>query len=320
MIDDTEIITTDEAILDSIGEGDESTSSTEESTTDSPTAADSTGTSDGASGEQGATDGTEDYQRTKTAAGPQDLVDRSGNVIATGGKERRFYETAQKEKTRADTATREVENLRGQLQAINDAGNIGTQYNLSPEEVTTGAQIIAAYKTDPVNTLKYMLTQAQASGHNIEELGNAGLDAGAVKQMLESALAPLLSEHQERIDTQDVNDRALEIYNEFSSNHPDAAVHENSLARLLTQEPSLSPEAAYYKLQNYYLSRGLDWTKSLEQLQSEVSNNPVPGDNTPQPPDGGVNVNNVTNTPQVADVNTSFDDIIRESMNAAGIT
>ena len=314
-----ELISTDEAILDSIGEGDDQQVTDEGTSSEDTGATTDTGEETStASGEQGTEDGDGKDTPRKTSGGPQDLVDAQGNVIATGGKERRFYETAQREKARADTATKEVSTLKAQIEAINNAGTLGTQYSLTPEEVTTGAQLIAAYKSNPVETIQYMLTQAQASGHNIDAIGGGGLDMQAVKQMLDTALQPLVAEQNERVDTQEANDRALEVYNEFSAKHPDAAVHENSLARLLQQEPTLSPEAAYFKLRSYYLERNLDWTKSLETLQAEQ--NAGPSANTQQAvPDGNVTDARVTDTAQVADVNTSTSDIIRQAMEDAGI-
>ena len=314
-----ELISTDEAILDSIGEGDDQQITDEGTSSEDTGATTDTGEeASTASGEQGTEDGDGKDTPGKTSGGPQDLVDAQGNVIATGGKERRFYETAQREKARADTATKEVSTLQAQIEAINNAGTLGTQYSLTPEEVTTGAQLIAAYKSNPVETIQYMLTQAQASGHNIDAIGGGGLDMQAVKQMLDTALQPLVAEQNERVDTQEANDRALEVYNEFSAKHPDAAVHENSLARLLQQENTLSPEAAYFKLRSYYLERNLDWTKSLETLQAEE--NAGPSANTQQAvPDGNVTDARVTDTAQVADVNTSTSDIIRQAMEDAGI-
>ena len=208
------------------------------------------------------------------------------------------------------------------MDAVNNAGTVGTQYGLSPDEVTTGAQLIAAYKNDPVEAIQYMLTQAQSNGYNVDGITSGGTDMQAVKQMLDNALAPILGEHQERADTQAANDRALEIYNEFNSKYPDSAVHEDSLTRLLQQDPNLSVEAAYFKLQSYYAQRGLDWTKSLTTLQTEqdAQQAPVSVNTQPQPPDGGsVPHANVTDTAQVADVSTSTDDIIRQAMSEAGI-
>lgn len=321
MADDDGLITTDEAILSSIGEGDEQTTDdgvTEESSGET---ADTTEEASTASSEQ-STDGSTNEQQQRPTSGPQDLVDGQGNVIAAGGKERRFYETAQREKQRADSVSRELTTLKSQMDAVNNAGTVGTQYGLSPDEVTTGAQLIAAYKNNPVEAIQYMLTQAQSNGYNVDGITSGGTDMQAVKQMLDNALAPILGEHQERADTQAANDRALEIYNEFNSKYPDSAVHEDSLTRLLQQDPNLSVEAAYFKLQSYYAQRGLDWTKSLTTLQTEqnAQRAPVSVNTQPQPPDGGsVPHANVTDTAQVADVSTSTDDIIRQAMSEAGI-
>lgn len=315
-----DLVSTDEAILDSIGEGDESTTDESVGEESTGTATDTTKAASPANSEQGAADSTGTERPTRTS-GPQDLVDRNGNVIAAGGKERRFYETAHREKNRADQATSKVAELTAQLEAINNAGTVGTQYDLSPEEVSTGAQLIAAWKKNPVETVQYMLTQAQSMGHNVDAIMGGGTDMGAVKQMLDSALAPLIGERQARQAQEEVYNRATEIYNEFSGRHPDAAVHEDSLARLLQNDPSLTPEAAYYKLQSWYAQTGLDWTKSLATLQQEAQAARPSVNTQPQPPEGGgVSPSNVTDTARVADVSTSTDDIIRQAMAEAGIT
>ena len=318
MAEEGVLVSTDEAILDSIGEGDEQATTPSDGEEDTGEATDSQEAAPAASGEQGA-DGSGTTEPQRQANGPQDLVGRDGKVIAAAGRERRFYETGLREKNRADQATAKATELATQLEAVNNAGTIGTQYNLSPDEVTTGAQLIAAYKNNPVETIQYMLTQAQSNGHNVDAIVSGGTDMSAVKSMLDNALAPLVADRQAQIDTQETNSRALEIYNQFSSQHPDAAIHEGSLARLLQQDPNLSPEAAYYKLQNYYLQKGWDWTKNLEQLQQEAQAGQSSVNTQPQPPDGGVALRNVTDTPRVADISTSTDDIIRQAMAEAGI-
>jgi hypothetical protein len=318
-MDEETLLTTDDAILDSIGEGDEQ--STSESSVEQVDGEDANTTEETstASSEQGV-EGSSNTEQQGKVSSPQDLVDAQGNVIATGGKERRFYETAQREKQRAEGLTRDVETLQAQLEAINNAGSVGSQYDLSPEEVTTGAQIIAAYKNNPVETIEYMLTQAQASGHNVDAIGqNGNMNLNAVKQMVDSAIQPLVAEQYEREENEAANDRAQEIYDNFNSQYPDSAVHEDSLARLLDQEPNLSPEAAYFKLRSYYMERNLDWTKSLEQLQSEQSSQQASVNTQQAVPDGNVIPNRVTDTAQVADANTSTDDIIRQAMSDAGI-
>jgi hypothetical protein len=96
-----EMLNTDEEILSSIGEGDEQTTTENTTEQDSGETANTKESSPPASDQQSA-DGSTDEQQQQKANGPQDLVDANGNVIATGGKERRFYETAQREKQRAD--------------------------------------------------------------------------------------------------------------------------------------------------------------------------------------------------------------------------
>ena len=320
-MEDNELVSTDEAILSHIGEGDEQTSdeSTDEESTG--TSEDTTQAASTASSEQG-TDGSTGTEQQPAASGPQDLKDANGNVIASGGKERRFYETAQREKARAESLQRENESLKTNAEAINNAGTLSTQYELSPEELTTGAQLISSYKNNPVETIQYMLTQAQSQGYNVDQIINGGTDMSAIKQMIDTSLAPLVGEQQQRADTQEAHDRATEIYNGFMSQYPDAGVHEDSLSRLMQQDQSLSVKAAYFKLQNYYLQKGLDWTKSLAVLQEEINSQPVApsAPNTqPQPPNGNVNASNTTDTAQVADVRTSTSDIIRDAMAEAGI-
>ena len=315
-----EVITTDQAIMDSIGEGNEPTAS---ESTDGEAAGTEENTEEAtpsASSEQG-TEQSSGTEQQQASGGPQDLKDAQGNVVASGGKERRFYETAQRERHRADTAERRTVSLQGELDAINKAGTVGTQYGLSPEEVSTGAQIVAAWKKDPIGTVKYMLTQAQASGHNTDEISSGGADMSAMKQMLDTALQPLIGEHQARVDTQEANSTAQGIFNEFTAKYPDGAPHHGSLARLIQNEPTLSPEAAYFKLRNFYLEKGLDWTKSLEDLQAEVQASHNSAQNTQQQlPDGNVSSGNVRGNETVATIDTSTDDIIRQAMVEAGIT
>jgi|TARA_R110000822_G_scaffold99579_3_gene224557 hypothetical protein len=319
---ENDMLTTDEEILSSIGEGDESTSDEGLTEQNSGTPENITEEASTASDQQSASSSADEEQQPK-ANGPQDLVDASGNLIAAGGKERRFYETAQREKQRADQITRENDTLKSQLEAISKAGSVGQQYNLSPDEVTTGAQIVSSWKDNPVETLQYMLTQAQSEGYNVDAIVNGGADMGAMKQMLDNALSPIIGDRQQEIETREANERATEIYTTFSAQHPDAAVHEDSLSRLLQEDSNLSVDAAYFKLQNYYLQRGLDWTKSLSQLQTEHETaSPVAANINmqPQPPEGGsVSQAYVTDTQQVADVRTSTDDIIRQAMADAGI-
>jgi hypothetical protein len=316
-----DVLTTDEEILDSIGEGevDGDVGQEEEASTaaqDVITKAQSTDSDKGADGSNGEDKG------ARQAPGPQDLLDRDGQVLARGGPERRFYETALKEKQRANELQTKVGTLTSQIDAINSAGTIGTQYDLTPEEVVSGAQIMSAYKENPVGTIKYLLTQAQAAGHNIEDISSGGFDAKALKEMIDTALKPLTDDRQARVDTQEADAAGLEAYNDFMGKHPDAHIHQDTLAKLLASDPSLTPDAAFYKLQAFFAQRGLDWQHSLDQHQVSLDAKNAEGsdgDGQVQLPGGGTNPTTITDTAGVADVNVSTDNIIRDAMAEAGI-
>ena len=114
----------------------------------------------------------------------------------------------------------------------------------------------------------------------------------------------------------------MEVYNGFMSQFPDAQIHDNSLARLLESDQNLTPEAAYFKLKNFYLEKGLDFSVPLETLaQQEQQRKQTPEVNTQQtlPSGGNIPAQNVTDTADIADVGTSYDEIIRQSMRDAGM-
>lgn len=317
-------LTTDQQILENIGEGtpgEQVTDGGEASTTETST--DTSTTSSKETSGQSGDKGTGTRQETQQTPGPKDLVDHQGNVIAKGGPERRHYETAQRLKQENMTLTNRVTQLEGESNAIAGAGNLGTQFNLTPEELTTGAQMMAAFKENPVDTVKYLLTQAQAAGHNIDGIGGT-TDSAAIKQMLGTALAPFMQERQDRLDTQNREQEALNTYNAFSAKYPDAAVHENSLARLIEADDSLTPDTAYFKLRAFYAEKSLDWNVPLETYaraaQAQKSKRADGTNGATQLPSGGTDDANVTDTPIVADPSESYDNIIRESMKEAGVT
>jgi hypothetical protein len=307
-------------ILNSIGEGDavddEQSTVTEQETQEVQSA----DTPPAESTPDGRTEGgSTDQQGQEVPRGPQDLVDREGNVVARGGKERRFYETAQKERQRADTLENEVNTLRTKVEAFEGTANLPNQYNLTPEELTTGAQLISAFKDNPVETIKYLLTEAQSAGHNIEGVGQ-GTDVAALSRMLDDKLSPLTTEKQQNLEYQQRQEQATQVYNQFMSSYPDAAVHQDTLAQLLERDKSLSPEAAYFKLKSFYLEKGLDWNTPLATHEQNIQAQVAASENTQSSlPSGNTPADNITDATQIASVDTDMEDIIKDSMREAGI-
>ena len=314
-------VSTDQEILNNIGEGanddqgQENTTESQEATTEQAPEADT-----GQVADDSTTENTEGQQQDSH---PSNLVNARGEVVAKGGMERRFYDKAVKSDRDARNAQQQVETLQGQLSALQGMGNLSTQFGITPEEVSTGAQLMKAFNDNPVDTVKYLLTQAQSMGHNIDGIGGS-TDMSAIKQMMSEMMAPITNEHQQRAENAQIETESKEIYNDFMTQFPDAEVHQDSLAQLIQNDHSLSPVAAYYKLQAFYGQKGLDWTKPLDVLKDEMANRPAVNQvpNAPSqgtvPSGGNIPQQNVIDTADIADVGTSSDDIIRQSMMDAG--
>ena len=319
--------TIEQDILNSIGEGEDDASTGQlDSDSKSTTTSGSEGSGEGVStsGNEGTDASSSQEPGVRHDPSTDNLVGTDGTVVAAAGKERRIYNENIALKGQITTLQREKQNLADQIEAVNRAGTVGSQFNLSPEEVTTGVQLMASFKENPIDTVKYLLTQAQASGHNIDNIGGS-TDVAALKQMMETALQPFVAERQERLDVERSHQDALKMYNEFSSKYPDAKVHENYIAQLMANDPSLTPESAYLKLKMFYMERSLDWTKPLDVLQAEitqanseqVNNQGADGSTLPS---GGGGDTEVTDASETVDVNTSMDDIIKQSMAETGLT
>ena len=311
-------VSTDQEILNNIGEGadddqgQEDSQESQEATTEQAPEADSGQVADSST--------TENTQGQQQDSSPSNLVNARGEVVAKGG---RFYDKAVKSDRDARNAQQQVETLQGQLSALQGMGNLSTQYGITPEEVSTGAQLMKSFNDNPVDTVKYLLTQAQSMGHNVDGIGGS-TDMSAIKQMMSEMMAPITNEHQQRAEDQQIEAETQTIYNDFMTQFPDAEVHQDSLAQLIQNDHSLSPVAAYYKLQAFYGQKGLDWTKPLDVLKNEIANRPainqvpnVPSQGT-VPSGGNVPQQNVIDTADIADVGVSSDDIIRQSMIDAG--
>ncbi len=256
----------------------------------------------------------EDKDNKVEEPSPKDIITTDDQRIK-GGVERRLYEKSQRLQQETTTANARITELEGQLEAVNSAGNIGTQMNLTPDEVVTGAKLISAFKSDPVETVKYLLTQAQAAGHNVDGLGGGSTDVNAIKTMLDTYMKPFVEEREQKQATEQRQQEVTTVYNNFITKYPDATIHESTLAQLLDNDTSLSTEAAYFKLKSFYLERGLDFNKSLDVLEKEAK---ATGDTQSSLPNGSVSPSGVSGVSDIADVNMSSDDIIRQSMTEAG--
>lgn len=203
-------------------------------------------------------------EKGKAPPGPKPLLDpKTGQPIAQGGVERRLFEKFK------HTATVDLPKVQAQLDAYKEASNF-TKYDLTPAEATQGYALVKALKADPVKVIKHLLTQAQAAGHTVD-IGTGGtLDMAAIKQMVDGATAPLREAGERQRKETEATERATKEYGDFIDRFPDAALHEQAIAEMISREKDITLPEAYYKLKAFYAENKFDWNKPLRQIVTEM--------------------------------------------------
>ena len=136
--------------------------------------------------------------------------------------------------------------------------------------------------------------------------------------MLDAKLAPFIEEREARVRAAEQEQEVTREYDAFINKFPDSVVHDKTLAFMIKNDPSLTPELAYYKLKNFYLQKGLNFSVPLEVLAQQKPNNVPQGLPRTQNVSESV-VENTTKQPRVAGVSEGFKNIIREAMEENGL-
>lgn len=258
----------------------------------------------------------------------QDLIGPDGKVIAKAGAERRFYEKAVRlERDQMNFKQNVLPQIREQYNAMENQLNAYKQVvdgfkasDLSPQDIQSGFEFVRAWKKNPQDVVKFLLTSLQSNGINVDIEGmQPSINAEAMKQMLDAKFEPFIKE-RERAEEQARQEQEVEQeYTSFIQKYPKAQVHDKTLAFMIRQDPSLTPELAYYKLQNFYLQKGLDFNVPLEVLaQKQQQPNKVQQPNLPKAPNVGENVVE-SRQHRVAGVSEGFKDIIHQTMAENGL-
>lgn len=258
----------------------------------------------------------------KQGANPGDLVLPDGKVVKAGA-ERRLYETAQTAKQERDHYKSQYETANTRLQQIEQNYSNLTQqvqqtYNMEPERLVSAAKMYSDMRTDPVGTMTKLLAEFGASGYNIGTLV-PGVNADLTARLGQINRGQL--EQQQNTPNEAMLDQQIEQeITSFYGRYPDARIHDDLIASGLQQNPNASLAEVYFQLKSAFIERGLDWTQPLA---AQVSNQqqPTQQQQTPMPPNGRANGNNVvpTNRVGVVSENTDTGDIVREAMREAGL-
>lgn len=269
-------------------------------------------------------DGTNDGKKQgakeepKSAAGPNDLVLPDGEIVKAG-KERRWYEQRELARQELKSIQNKVQKYEADLTAERAkvaAYEQATQQinGLPPEQAAASVRLYRDLAADPVGTVKKLLVELKTQGHNIEGIG-AGVDTAAVQRMLDQRLKPV----EDARPTQDI-DREVEV---FYNTYPDARIHDDTLAQVITKHPNLSFEEAYYRLRASVIDNGLDWSKPLAPQIAATQNRSAQKPQTPAPMTNGRPA--VASTVIERDQNPfspeggTTDDIVKAAMREAGI-
>lgn len=256
---------------------------------------------------------------------PQDLVDENGNIIAKAGAERRFYEENQRMKREMQQFTSTVlPQIKQQYQQME---NELAQYkgvveglhaqDLSPQDIQSGLDFVRSWRKNPKEVVKFLLTSLQSSGIDVDIEGmQPSIQAEAIKRMIDEKFKPFEQERENQRKLQQQEEDVNNEYNNFIMKYPDAVVHDKTLAFMIRKNPNLTPEVAYLQLKNYYLQKGLDFSKPLEVLAQESKQ---PNQGIPSTPTVSEQVAVPKVRQKVANVNNTFKDIVRSAMTDAGI-
>lgn len=159
--------------------------------------------------------------------------------------------------------------LEGQVEAYKTAAT--AMSSLAPADIPKAVKVYTQLLQNPVATLKQMLVEAKAMGHNIDGIGE-GVDTAAIQKMLDQRLAgiekPKEQNQVQQVPTVD-NDDDL-----FVKSYPDAVHHMDIYVDMLDKNPKLSNTELYFTVKNWADSNGYDYSKPLKP-QIDARKNPT---------------------------------------------
>lgn len=245
------------------------------------------------------------------------IYNAKGELIAQQGAGhklfRRLYPYIEKAETEVAAWKSKAENYERATQAARDAG-------LSLEEQSAALSLMTVFKKDAKAAINFLLQQAEGRGIDVSEIrgGATSFDSAALEKRLLDAFEEKLARFnpfvenlaQERARTEAQNE-AIEIYNTFMEENPDAKQHSAAIAAVMDSYPQLSMEQAYFRLKTDALERGLDWRKPLAPQYEAISKR---GNNNNREPNGDGN-NHI-----LPDLNgrTSSDTVVTHNRGEAG--
>jgi hypothetical protein len=175
--------------------------------------------------------------------------------------------------------------------------------------------------------MQKLLAEVIAQGYTIEGIG-AGIDTAAIMRVIEDRL-PKNTGASETETIEKITADATAEAEQFFSRYPDAKPHDELLARMLSDNPGLDLQSAYFQLKGAFAEKGFDWSRSLQEnveASSQPNNEKKSDDNSQQNngpglPNGGngQGADVVVNRGNISHESEDTGDIVKAAMREAGM-
>lgn len=285
-------------------------------------------------------------QHRPLAATPEVRIDGRGNIIdkATGqvvaraGREARYYQGMHKarqkvESTQAIATDMEARlkkavelgtGLFERLQAVQQNGGgdwAPDKHGLSDTEAREAYSFAREAKTDPVGTIKKLLTRAAAGGIDLSSIGLAGgnFDPKSLMDLVQGEISKHMKPLQERTqretaqeqqarEVKEANEATTKELTDFLGQNPDAKNYLPIFQKVYEQPQfqHMTLGEVWARLQLNLLRRGNQQPPARQQQRPQNQNrrNPRPPNGQSRPPRG-------TSESNLAPVTMSYEDIVR---------
>lgn len=201
--------------------------------------------------------------------GDGSVYDLQGRKVANVGLERRIFDRVTRYYNGLET---EHAGLKQKVDNYDAANAAAKQAGLTIEESALGTRIMTAWKRSPLETINFLLTQAQNQGHDVSSIrqGGAAFDPAAVRDVMNellesrfSQLQPLIDQLNQAKELDEVRDQVRNEQAAFFEEFPDATQHRQVLGALMQHMDTGDPRLAWAELRVSAAQNGWDLTKPL---------------------------------------------------------
>lgn len=276
------------------------------------------------------------------------LVNAKGEIVYAKGRERRVYENNHSAQQHVTGLTARITELQAENQQLKSGGSleqIAQTAGIQPDDVTTAVNFMGQYRRDPLSTIQSMIAQTVQMGYNMDAILGGPNGEGVTRAMQQPqpqqvATANVSNTQVSQTPANDAENFAQEQFDMFQRTYAnETRLHGDVIQKMLPSMPgnTLFEKASNAVQQLYQIASrdGFDMQlplmEQLRQREQQNAANPQTG-SVPQTRQAHPEIPNTSAgangpgaiqheaAPNVASVDTSFDDIIRESMRSAGMT